>query len=102
MERVKRVIVIGGGIGGLTVAHGLARSGADVQVVEWGDPGDRLGTGITLLGNALRALDTLGLAEEVIASGFGWDVVFSRDAAGNLVDERPAPRTFRPDAPAAL
>jgi 2-polyprenyl-6-methoxyphenol hydroxylase-like FAD-dependent oxidoreductase len=99
---VERVVIIGGGIGGLTVAHGLARRGIDVQIIEAGQRGDRLGTGITLLGNALRALDTLGLADEITANGFGWDAVFSRDAAGNLLDERPAPRTYRPDKPAAL
>ena len=97
-----RVVIIGGGIGGLTAAHGLASRGIDVEVVEIGQPGDRLGTGITLLGNALRALDTLGLAEQVIDNGFGWDVVFWRDGAGNLTEERPSPRTFRPDAPAAV
>jgi len=102
MESVDRVVVIGGGIGGLTVARGLASHGSDVEVIEIGQPGDRLGTGITLLGNALRALDTLGLAEQVIDNGFGWDVVNWRDGAGNLTEERPSPRTFRPDAPAAV
>lgn len=99
---MERVLVIGGGIGGLTVAHGLAAQGLDVEIIEAGARGDRLGTGITLLGNALRALDALDLADEVIENGFGWDAVLWCNAQGEVTEERPSPRTFRPDAPAAV
>jgi 2-polyprenyl-6-methoxyphenol hydroxylase-like FAD-dependent oxidoreductase len=97
-----KVIIAGGGIGGLTLGHGLARAGVDVRIIEAAGRGDRLGTGITLLGNALRALDRIGLATPVLAAGYGWDAVINMDADGNVLHEQTVPRTYKPDAPAAV
>ena len=91
-----RVIIAGGGIGGLTLAHGLARSGAEVRVIEAARRQDRLGTGITLLENALRALDRIGLADPVVATGSGWGVVSTRDAAGTVLTTSRSPRPTSP------
>ena len=55
-------IAIGAGIAGLSCASGLAAHGVEVDVVEIGNGGERSGSGITLLGNALRALGELELA----------------------------------------
>jgi 2-polyprenyl-6-methoxyphenol hydroxylase-like FAD-dependent oxidoreductase len=87
-----KVIIAGGGIGGLTLAHALARSGAEARVIEAARREDRLGTGITLLENALRALERVGLADPVVAAGLEWDTVTTRDAAGNLLHEQTLPR----------
>jgi 2-polyprenyl-6-methoxyphenol hydroxylase-like FAD-dependent oxidoreductase len=97
-----KVVIAGGGIGGLTLGHGLARAGVEVRIIEAAGRGDRLGTGITLLGNALRALDRIGLATPILAAGYGWDVVSTRDADGNILHEQTVPRTYKPDAPAAV
>jgi len=97
-----KVVIAGGGIGGLTLGHGLARAGVEVRIIEAAGRGDRLGTGITLLGNALRALDRIGLATPILAAGYGWDVVSTRDADGNVLHEQTVPRTYKPDAPAAV
>ena len=97
-----KVLVVGGGIGGMTLAHGLARAGMDVRVVESSHRTDQQGTGISLLGNALRALDRIGLADSCVAAGSGWDTVSARSAAGDVVNERRSPCTFRPDAPGAI
>jgi 2-polyprenyl-6-methoxyphenol hydroxylase-like FAD-dependent oxidoreductase len=96
------IVVVGGGIGGMTLAHAAARAGIGVTVVEASHRDDQQGTGISLLGNALRALDEVGLADAVIARGTGWDVVSNRDGDGNVVHEVRPPRTFRPDAPGAI
>ena len=96
------IVIVGGGIGGMTLAHAAARAGMGVTVVEASHRDDQQGTGISLLGNALRALDEVGLADAVIGRGTGWDVVSNRDGAGNVVHEVRPPRTFRPDAPGAI
>lgn len=55
------VAVIGAGVGGLATAVGLARHGHEVTVHERrSDPG-ALGAGLGLFGNAMAALDSLGL-----------------------------------------
>ncbi|MGX9353536.1 FAD-dependent oxidoreductase (plasmid) [Shimia sp. W99] len=102
MGAVKKVIVVGGGIGGLTVAHALARQGIETRVIEIGDRSERLGTGITLLGNALRALNTLGLVDDCLAGGKGWDKITMRDATGGLIAEQNSPRVWDPERPGAL
>ena len=96
------VLIVGGGIAGMTLAHGLARVGMEARVVEVGQRTDQLGTGIMLLGNTLRALGGLGLADDCIARGFGWDLISNRDGAGKVLHEHKANRIFRTDAPAAV
>jgi 2-polyprenyl-6-methoxyphenol hydroxylase-like FAD-dependent oxidoreductase len=62
---VMRVIVVGGGIGGLTTAIALHRVGIDADVYEQAETLREVGAGIGLASNALRALDALGLAVEL-------------------------------------
>jgi 2-polyprenyl-6-methoxyphenol hydroxylase-like FAD-dependent oxidoreductase len=64
-----RVIVVGGGIAGLSAAISLRRTGHDVVVFERAPRIDPVGAGITLFANALRALDRLGVGEAVAARG---------------------------------
>jgi 2-polyprenyl-6-methoxyphenol hydroxylase-like FAD-dependent oxidoreductase len=64
-----RVIVVGGGIGGLSAAIALRRTGHDVVVLEQAPRIDPVGAGITLFANAMRALDRLGVRDAVVARG---------------------------------
>jgi 2-polyprenyl-6-methoxyphenol hydroxylase-like FAD-dependent oxidoreductase len=64
-----RVIVVGGGIAGLSAAISLRRTGHEVVVLERAARIDPVGTGITLFGNAMSALDRLGVGEAVAARG---------------------------------
>jgi 2-polyprenyl-6-methoxyphenol hydroxylase-like FAD-dependent oxidoreductase len=61
------VLVVGAGIAGLAAARTLHAWGATVEIVERAPAAGVVGTGIYLPGNAVRALDTLGLAEQVTA-----------------------------------
>ncbi|MFI6345351.1 FAD-dependent oxidoreductase [Streptomyces sp. NPDC050560] len=61
----RRAVVIGGGIGGLTAALALTRRGWRVTVLERADSTAPVGAAISLAPNALRALDTLGLGDEI-------------------------------------
>ena len=85
MAPVQRALVIGAGIGGLGAATALAQRGVDVEVVEIKADAEVYGVGINQPGNSLRALDALGVLDEVLAVGYqfdGWDF---HDAEGNFV-----------------
>src|SRR5437660_12914604 len=64
-----RVLVVGGGIGGLCATLALRREGVEVEVIERNPEWSVYGVGIIQPGNALRALHTLGLAEACVAAG---------------------------------
>jgi 2-polyprenyl-6-methoxyphenol hydroxylase-like FAD-dependent oxidoreductase len=64
-----RVIVVGGGIAGLSAAIGLRRGEHDVVVLEQAPRIDPVGAGITLFPNAMRALGRLGVNQAVAARG---------------------------------
>ena len=66
---VKRVIIIGGGIGGLCTAIGLHRNGIDVVVYEQAEVLSQVGAGLTIWPNAIKTLRKLGLADSVIGTG---------------------------------
>jgi 2-polyprenyl-6-methoxyphenol hydroxylase-like FAD-dependent oxidoreductase len=60
-----RVVVIGGGIGGLTAAVAFARRGIRAEIYEQAPELREVGAGVGLWPNAFRALAPLGLAEQV-------------------------------------
>src|SRR5712691_9838434 len=65
----KKVLIIGGGIGGLSAAIALRRAGIEAAVFESGNELREIGAGLTLWANAVRALHKLGLADELEAIG---------------------------------
>ncbi|MDQ0389063.1 2-polyprenyl-6-methoxyphenol hydroxylase-like FAD-dependent oxidoreductase [Streptomyces sp. DSM 42143] len=65
MTGTGRVVVIGGGIGGLTAAAALHQRGLRVTVLERAPSLQPIGAAISLSPNALRALDVIGLGDEI-------------------------------------
>ena len=63
-----RVVIIGGGIGGLAAAVALHRIGVDAQVIERAPSIREVGAGLSLWSNAVTALRELGLDVKVIAA----------------------------------
>ena len=69
MTEVERILVVGGGIGGLSTSIALRRAGFDVDVVEKNPALGRLRRRHDPAGNALRVLHEIGLAEQCVAAG---------------------------------
>jgi 3-hydroxybenzoate 6-monooxygenase len=61
------ILIIGGGIGGMTAALALARAGFTAHIVERSPEFGEIGAGIQLAPNALRILDGLGVLPELAA-----------------------------------
>ncbi len=60
---IKKIVIAGGGIGGLTAALSLHKAGFDVSVYESTPEIKPLGVGINLLPHAVRVLTNLGLQD---------------------------------------
>src|SRR5215216_149376 len=69
MATIQQAIIIGGGIGGLCTAIALRQIGIDVRVYERTEAFERVGAGLAVWANAIRALRKLGLADQVIEAG---------------------------------
>lgn len=76
-----RVIIVGAGIGGLTLALALARRGIAATVVERAPALEPVGAGLQLGPNALKVLDRLGVGAAVMAASVGPERAEVRDAA---------------------
>jgi 2-polyprenyl-6-methoxyphenol hydroxylase-like FAD-dependent oxidoreductase len=64
-----RVLVLGGGIAGLSSALMLARAGVDVTVFESKRDWDTVGAGLTINGPSVRAIQALGILQDVLEQG---------------------------------
>ena len=95
----QRVLVIGGGIGGMAAAISLRKQGHAVDLVELDPNWQVAGAGITISGPTLRAFAALGIVDDVIRQGFCADGVRLCDADGNLLTELPTPRLAGADIP---
>lgn len=61
-----KVIIAGGSIAGLTLAHALENAGIDFALLEArGDLAPQVGASIVLLPNGLRIMDQLGCYEDI-------------------------------------
>ena len=91
MPKPDRVLIVGGGIGGLCTAIGLARAGIASDIIEIKRDWTVYGVGIIQPSNQLRALAELGLADACVERGcafMGWELC---DSAGNVRARVPNP-----------
>ncbi|WP_210588675.1 FAD-dependent monooxygenase [Streptomyces sp. GESEQ-35] len=96
---VHKVLVVGGGITGSVLCLALAQRGAEVELVEISSQWFGVGHGITLQGNALKALRSVGVLDRVLDRAVPFDRMRLRRADGGLITELPTPHTGGPDLP---
>jgi 2-polyprenyl-6-methoxyphenol hydroxylase-like FAD-dependent oxidoreductase len=87
MGHVGRVLVVGGGIGGLTAATAFAQRGVEVVLIERRAGFDVPGVGLGQPANALRIYAALGVLPEILASGFSYDRMYIFDRDRELIVE---------------
>jgi 2-polyprenyl-6-methoxyphenol hydroxylase-like FAD-dependent oxidoreductase len=104
MPAVNNVLVVGSGLAGAATAIHLAKAGVAVDLVEIKPDVATLGSGITLQGNALRELKSLGVWDQVQAAGYAFDTTGIRapDPNGTVVAEIADAKTGGPDLPAVM
>jgi 2-polyprenyl-6-methoxyphenol hydroxylase-like FAD-dependent oxidoreductase len=84
-----RVLVAGGGIGGLAAALSLHDAGIEVELVESARSIDAIGAGINLLPHAVRELTELGLGEALDAAAVATSELVYHDRFGSRIWREP-------------
>jgi 2-polyprenyl-6-methoxyphenol hydroxylase-like FAD-dependent oxidoreductase len=97
---VGRVLIVGGGLSGTAAALALQREGIDVEIVEKEPVWGAMGTGITLMGPAMRALKQLGVLEQCLAEGSGCSEMSLFNAQGEHLHTLEIHGLLGPDWPA--
>src|SRR5467141_2047727 len=95
MTRAPRIVIIGGGVGGLAAALALERRGAEIMVCEQSPALNDIGAGLNLSPNALMALRALGVEDAVIAVGSESDFLIIRSWKSGRIISRMRRGAFR-------
>jgi 2-polyprenyl-6-methoxyphenol hydroxylase-like FAD-dependent oxidoreductase len=85
MIRQKSFAIIGGGIGGLTVAIALQQKGFHATVYENAPQLKPLGAGLGLAANAMKALAALGIDQDVLEAGKILKTLYIKDKRGRIL-----------------
>ncbi|CAN7749547.1 FAD-dependent oxidoreductase [Variovorax sp. LjRoot130] len=99
---VRRIVVVGGGITGLTCALACARAGAHVEVIEAHASATRLPAHIDVVPNLLRDLARLGVAQACVQRGFAYSGLSVVDERGDEGFRLPTPSLAGPQLPPAV
>ena len=102
MARVNKVLIVGGGIGGLSLASGLRNRGIEVELVEVKKEWTVYGVGIIQQCNVIRAMAQLGLVDRFLDAGFAYEGMGLYTSAGELLQMLPGARAAGPEYPANL
>lgn len=91
MSAVKKVLIVGGGIGGQSAAIAFTKAGIAVDIVEILDEYNVYGVGIIQQNNALKALDKIGIADEAMRRGSPYPQVKMFTAGGHFIGSAGTP-----------
>ncbi len=86
-----KILVIGGGIGGLTSAIALCQQGFEVEVIEKDPDWTVYGVGIIQQSNVVRCMSQLGILDAYLEAAFGFDCVDVFLPDGHHIARVPSP-----------
>lgn len=92
MTTQPQVLIVGAGIAGLTLAQALQKRQIPFDLIEKVSGPAPVGAGITLVYNALRLLDALGLGAELRARGQLFDGALIASVSGLTLQQASIPR----------
>jgi 2-polyprenyl-6-methoxyphenol hydroxylase-like FAD-dependent oxidoreductase len=101
---MKRILIVGSGIAGQTLAAAVARKGLTCDIVEVKRDWSIVGAGMYMQGNALRALAPLGIVGEILEKGWHRpdDTTQITTAEGRVLAQPVYPRVAGPEIPAIV
>ena len=97
---ISKVLVVGGGIGGLCAAIALRRQGIAVDLVEIKSEWTVYGVGIIQQSNVVREMARLGVLEGYLEAAYAFEDVGIYDLQGNSLVRIPGQRLAGPEYPA--
>lgn len=97
--KLESILVVGGGIGGLTAAIALRRKGYPVEIIEKDAEWSVHGVGIIQQFNVLRAMASLDLLDAYLDKAFGFDRTTLFGPDGSRIAAFDTPRLAGPDYP---
>ena len=84
-----KILIVGGGIGGLTAAIASCRKGFQVEIIEKDPDWTVYGVGIIQQANVVRAVAQLGILDEYLDASVGFDFVEVYRPDGGLIARIP-------------
>jgi FAD-dependent urate hydroxylase len=88
-DGAERIIVVGGGIGGLSVANALARQGIPVSLYEQAPELQEVGAGIQVWVNGMKAAHRIGVADALRAASGQMEWMHFRSYRGPVIASSP-------------
>lgn len=100
MSEISKVLIVGGGIGGLCTAIALRRQGIAVDLVEIKAQWTVYGVGIIQQSNVVREMARLGVLDRYLDAAYAFEDVGIYDLQGKPLARIPGQRLAGPEYPA--
>lgn len=92
-----KVLIVGGGVGGMSAAMAMSRKGVDVDLIDIDPDWKAVGAGITITGPTLRAFHELGVYEDIQDVAYVGQDIQVCDVDGNYIRRLETP--MMPNSP---
>lgn len=102
MRETDKVLIVGGGIGGLCASIALRRQGIDVDLVELKSEWTVYGVGIIQQSNVVREMARLGVLDEYLQAAYAFEDVGIYNLEGRQLVRIPGQRLAGPEYPANI